>query len=114
MPPSSNSRYLFSLGIKDAQWRLFLTAPEPYTYRAFRDNRFHEVKAGDTLESIAERSFPNIPNSAQLFWIIADFQPQRICDPTLVLTTGRTLVIPSENTVLTRVFDPNRAQGEPR
>lgn len=111
MPPGINSRYLHSLGIKDAEGRLFLTDPEPYTYREFADNRFHPVVAGDTLESIADRYFPNIEDAAQLFWVIADFQPERILDPTLMLDEGRVLVIPSENTFLTKIMDPSRSQA---
>jgi hypothetical protein len=47
-----------------------------------------------------------------LWWIIADFQPDPIHDPTVRLTPGRTLYIPSLRTVQEEVFsDKRRKEG---
>ena len=75
--------------------RLFLTEREPYRFRELRDTRRHTVVQGDTLWSLAGRYFAPLPRACGLWWVLADFQPDPIVDPTLELEPGRTLFIPS-------------------
>jgi hypothetical protein len=82
----------------------------PYRLRALSDNRQHIVKEGDTLFSLAGRYFAPLPRPAGLWWVIADFQPDPIHDPTLALEVGRVLVVPSVRTVVEEVFSEKRRQ----
>ena len=103
--PQPNSRHEFCTGVFDDGARLWLTDRAPYGYRAFADNRFHVVADGDTLHALAARYFPGVADAmlvqspAEFWWVIADFQPDPIVDPTVMPTSGSTLVIPSERTV---------------
>jgi hypothetical protein len=110
MPPRRFSRYTFSSAVLDDGERLLLTDREPFRFRALPDNRQHVVKEGDTLFSLAGRYFAPLPRPAGLWWIIADFQPDPIHDPTLALDIGRVLLVPSVRTVVEEVFSEKRRQ----
>jgi hypothetical protein len=108
MPPRRFSRYTFSAAVLDDDERLLLTDREPFRFRALPDNRQHVVKEGDTLFSLAGRYFAALPRPAGLWWIVADFQPDPLHDPTISLEVGRVLVIPSLRTVTEEVFSEKR------
>lgn len=113
MPPRKFSRHLFTYGFKDpddedADDVIQLTEREPFTFKNYPDNRIHTVVEGDTLHHLAARYFAPIDNPASLWWVIADFQPEPIDDPTIRLRLGSTLVIPSVRTVLEAVFSEER------
>jgi hypothetical protein len=110
MPPRRFSRYTFCSAVLDDQERLFLTDREPYRFRTLPDNRQHVVKEGETLFSLAGLYFSPLPRPAGLWWIIADFQPDPIQDPTLALDVGRVLVVPSLRTVTEEIFSEKRRQ----
>lgn len=103
MPPRIGSRHSFTLGIRDEAGRLFLTEREPYRFRQHADNRVHLVAGGDTLFGLAGKYFAPLPRASGFWWVIADFQPDPIVDPTLQLELGRQLIIPSVR-VLTDVI----------
>ncbi len=112
MPPRPFSRYFFTSGVKDDADNLLLTERVPYRFRDFYDNRFHVVKVGDTLHSLADRFFTSVSaNSASLYWVIADFQPDPILDPTLKLTPGRLLAIPSVRVLTEEIFSESRREA---
>lgn len=102
------SRYGFSAASVDESERLFLDQRVFFRYRALDDNRVHQVKSGDTLWRLAGRFFHPQPRPAGLWWVIADFQPIPIHDPTLLLVEGSLLVIPSLRTVMTRILSESR------
>lgn len=109
MPPRQHSRFTFSEGRYDEDGRLYLTEPEPYGYRDLPDNIEHVVREGDTLWTLAATYFGGrFPRPAGLWWILADFQPEPIHDPTLALVSGSVLIIPSPETVRTRIFSERR------
>lgn len=110
MPQRRFSRYTFSAAILDEDERLLLTDREPFRFRPLPDNRQHVVKEGDTLFSLAGRYFAPLPRPAGLWWIIADFQPDPLHDPTLALEVGRVLVLPSLRTVTEEIFAERRRQ----
>ena len=110
MPPTASSRYLFCTAQNDAEGRLYLTRRIPYRYRDLVDNRHHVCRQGDTLWQIAHRYFSPTPNAAWLWWVIAEFQPSPILDPTLELELGRTLVIPATRLLTDAIFNPARAE----
>jgi hypothetical protein len=95
MPPMLSSRYIFCLGVRDDTGRLYLTDREPYRFKAHSDNRTHRVVQGDTLFSLAGRYFAPLPRACGFWWVIADFQPDPIIDPTLDLSIGTDIFIPS-------------------
>lgn len=111
MPPQPFSRYFFTQGIKDVNDNLLLTERVPYRYQDLPDNRFHIVKSGDTLHTLANRYFDGvIANPADFYWVICDFQPEPILDPTLTLAPGRLLVIPSVRVLTEEIFSETRRE----
>jgi hypothetical protein len=110
MPPRRFSRFTFSAALLDEEGRLFLTEREPYRFRAFPDTRQHVVGEGDTLFSLAGRYFAPLPRPAGLWWIIADFQPDPIHDPTLALDLGRMMFVPSVRVVTEEIFSESRRE----
>lgn len=110
MPPRRFSRHTYVLGIADeaAPDALQLTERTPYGYRTLGDTRQHTVAQGDTLWSLAARYFAGFARPAGLWWVIADFQPDPILDPTITLTPGTTLYIPSVRTVTELIFSETR------
>ncbi len=114
MPPRRFSRYAFCSAVLDEDERLFLTEREPYRFRQLPDNREHVVKEGESLFSLAGRYFAPLPRPAGLWWVIADFQPDPVHDPTIALDPGRVLVVPSVRTVVEEVFsEKRRAEAAP-
>lgn len=110
MPPRRYSRHSFAYGVKDAEGHLVLHGTEPYRFKAFADTREHLVRDGDTLYTLAGAYYrkANIPRPSGLWWVIADFQPSPIHDPTLQLDLGRILYIPSVRTLIEEIFAERR------
>ena len=109
MPPRRFSRHTFTAAVLDEQERLFLTDRERFGFQALADNRQHVVAEGETLFNLAGRFFAPLDRPAGLWWIIADFQPTPIIDPTLELEPGTVLSIPSVQTVISEIFNEDRA-----
>jgi hypothetical protein len=95
VPPRVGSRYGFSLGVRDDAGLLQLTDREPYRFRAHADNRVHVAVQGDTFWDLAGRYFAPLPRACGYWWAVADFQPDPVVDPTLMLEPGRRVFIPS-------------------
>lgn len=108
MSPRNLSRHTFATAQKDETGALMLYGTEPFRFVARPDNIQHVVNDGDTLWSLAARYFKNQPRPAGLWWVIADFQPDPIHDPTRRLTRGRTVWIPSERTLTEEIFSSRR------
>ena len=73
------------------------------------DNRHHLASDGDTLFNLAATFFRGFtPRPAGLWWVIADFQPAPIHDPTIRIAAGALIVIPSVRFVIEVVFDEAR------
>lgn len=112
MPPRTNSRHLYTTAQKrPGDERLFLSDRVPFHYVDLPDNRVHTVRRGDTLHTLASKYFAPlgelpIVSAATLWWVIADFQPQPIHDPTVQLVEGQQLLIPSVRTVQERILQP--------
>lgn len=87
-----------------------LTDREPYRFKPFIDNIIHTVKEGQTLWTLAGRYFRGYDRPSGLWWIIADFQPDPIFDPTIQLVPGTQLFIPSMRTVVEKILGDARAE----
>lgn len=111
MGPRVLSRYLISTASRDDAGRMVLSDREPYRFANFPDNRTHTVVAGDTLFHVAGRYFAPLSRACGFWWVIADFQPDPIVDPTLELDVGRVLVIPSVRTLTDVIL--SRPSGDP-
>ena len=110
MAPKAGSRHSFCQGVRDEAGRLYLTEREPFGFRELPDTRVHIVVQGDTLWDLAGRYFAPLPRACGFWWTIADFQPDPIIDPTLELTVGVRLSIPSLR-VLTDVILSEQRRG---
>jgi len=95
MSPHVGSRHTFCVGVRDDAGRLHLTEREPYRFQPHVDNRIHVATEGDTLFTLAGRYFAPLPRGCGFWWVIADFQPDPVLDPTLALEPGRQIHIPS-------------------
>ena len=98
MPPRINSRHEFVTSFDDVSTDVrVLSARVPFRFREFDDNIKWVVGEGDTLFTISNKVYQGFGDRpAGLWWIVADFQPDPILDPTLVLDVGRTIFAPSE------------------
>lgn len=111
MPPRRFSRYSYSQAIQDGNGNLVLTEPTPFAFVALADNVEHVAATGDTLFRLADVYFQPLQRPSGLWWIIGDFQPTPIYDPTLLFVEGTTVYVPSVRTVLEQVFNAKRASG---
>jgi hypothetical protein len=100
------SAYRFCTALQDPDGNWFLIDRVPFYYQDLSDNTLHPVTQGDTLRSLAATYFAPLSYAAELWYILADFQPDDyggpIFDPTIALDpSARTMmVIPSIATVL--------------
>jgi hypothetical protein len=94
------SRYKHSTVIRrsDDSVLYYSLRPRPW-YVGGLGETLHKVQLGDTLMNLAQFYFKGFPDPARLWWIIADYQPEPINDPTIVLTPGSVVVIPPQNVV---------------
>lgn len=102
------SRHRFCLTQTDEAGRLYLNDRVPFGYQDFSDNRTRICRGGERLFQVAGEMFRGLWRPTGLFWIIADFQPQPIHDPSLDLVPGTTLIVPSIRTVLEQIFNERR------
>ena len=114
MPPRLFSRYQFCTQLADANGALYLSERDPFRYQPFSDNIEHKVTEGETLQSIASRYYAVMAkpdfDPDTLWWVIADFQPDPIFDPTIALAPGTTIVVPSLATLREQIFNEVRQQ----
>jgi len=111
MAPRQYSRHMFTNAVRlssQGEQTLWMADREPFTFQQRTDNLFHVVQEGDTLFSLAGRYFRGAPRAAGFWWVIADYQPQRILDPTLQLAPGTVLVIPSRRMLEETIFSQER------
>lgn len=112
MAPRAGSRHAFALGVRDAVGILVLTEREPYRFREHADTREHLVVQGDTLFDLAGRYFAPLPRACGFWWVLADFQPDPIVDPTLELVVGRRIFVPSVRVLTDVILSEQRRRFE--
>jgi nucleoid-associated protein YgaU len=99
--PTIFSRTRFCSAITNSDGALILTDPAPYT-TPLADDTTVTVTDGDSLTRLAFRFY----GRAELWWVIAD--RNHIYDPTVGLTAGQTLVVPSSRTVSELILNESR------
>lgn len=100
------SRYQFCTVLGGDGQTAHLDEREPFRFRDESDNRFYTTKEGDTWWGLAWRFFTGFPNRSLLWWLLCEYQPEPVVDPTIVIPAGTTVVIPSERLLRTKVFSP--------
>ncbi len=106
------SRYTFVEGRFDDEEHFFLTDRVPYSFEALRDNVVHIVEEGDTLFTLAGRYFQPLTRPAGYWWVIADFQPHPIHDPTIALVAGSVIIVPSVRTLREKILSEKRRNAQ--
>ena len=93
--PGPGSRYAFCEAIRYDDGTVDLTRRAPFRFREIQDTRRHIVVGGETLAVLAARYFAPREDAPRLWWVIADFQPTPILDPTIALEAGAEIFVPS-------------------
>jgi hypothetical protein len=86
----------------------YLDEDEPVRYSPEPDHRFHVAAEGDTWWGLAHLYFYGIQRACGLWWALCDYQPEPVIDPTIAIVPGRTVVIPSERVLRTKLFTAAR------
>jgi hypothetical protein len=110
VPPRRFSRYQYCVAALDPSGDLLLSDPEPFGYVALADNVIHTAETGDRWWFLAHRYFQPLARPSGLWWILCDFQPTPVLDPTLTIPPGTTIYIPSIRTVQEQIFNSSRQQ----
>lgn len=105
------SRYRHSSVFRSDKNELYIELRPRIDYAGGEDEILHKVVQGDTLHNLAARYLSALPAAANLWWAIADFQPEPINDPTVALTPGTWLVIPSVDLVQSWLMAMSDGQG---
>jgi hypothetical protein len=103
---------LYTEDREDEREAIYLGDRAPIQFVDDPENSMYVVRGGDTLQSLADKFFPGSDNPAELWWILAEFQPTPIVDPTLRLEPGTVLVIPSPSMVNTLLHQDMAAENE--
>lgn len=110
MPPTGFSRHLLTISVARIEDGLeYLLDREPFRFVNRGDNKRVIAAGTDTWHSLAFQHLAPIANAADLWWLIADFQPEPVVDPTILPVPGSTVYIPSTEFVLSTIFSENNA-----
>lgn len=111
MNQSSQSRYRACAELHDTAGRTYLADRVPLRYAGRDDDIIHQAGAADTWWGLAERYYGGISERAcGLWWVICDYQPQPVVDPTLAIPPGTEIVVPSASTVANEVLGVSREE----
>lgn len=112
MQQSEQSRYLGLAQETDTAGRIFLADREPFVYAERTDNIVHTAVMGDTWFNLAQRYYRDISLRASgLWWVLCDFQPQPVVDPTLAIPPGSKVYLPSPLVVQSEVLGVVREES---
>ena len=103
------SRYRFCDVLTDEDGKSYLSERSPFGYRASPDNLERVVVDNDTWWSIAGLWYRDLaPNPSMLFWIVCDYQPVPVVDPTLAIPAGVTVYGPHPDVVKEQILNESR------
>jgi hypothetical protein len=110
VPPRLRSRFTFCEAAAQADGAVLLSEYEPYRFTTLADNVQHPVQDGDTWFNLAGKYFAPMDRPAGFFWVLCDFQPTPVIDPTIPPTTGSIVWVPSVRTLTEIILDESRRQ----
>lgn len=105
MDENSRYRYCTVLNLGDANHTVYLDEREPFRFRDEPDNKHHTARDGDTWWGIAWKFFRSFRNPALMYWLLCEYQPEPIIDPTIKIAAGTDIVIPSDRVIRNYVFN---------
>src|SRR5688572_12344109 len=109
MPPTLDSRHILASGVTRIEDGLtYLLDREPFRFVDRPDNRRIIAGVYDTWQSLANEWLKPIRNPAQRWWVLADFQPDPITDPTVPPVPGTLVYIPTPEFVLAEIDSRDR------
>lgn len=106
------SRYRHSVETVDENGVLYTMDDTPFPYVALPDNGTYQVRGGEQWHEIADKVFDPLPYAVHLWWVLMDFQPVPLLDPTVPPAAGTLLVHPSVQTVLAKILNPDRRREQ--
>jgi len=105
MQRSPESRYYAAESYVAWNGTTLLAEAEPFRYVAREDNIVHSAVEGDSWFTLAEMYYWMISTRpCGLYWIVCDFQPEPVVDPTLAIQGGKTILLPSAATVRSEIL----------
>jgi len=109
MPPGQFSRHLLVTGLtRVTDGQRFLLDREPFRFVPRPDTRRIVAKGGDTWQSLAFEHLNPVSNAEQLWWVLTDFQPEPVLDPTIPPVPGTIIYIPAPEFVLSELWAESR------
>lgn len=95
-----NSRYRLSFVVSDEVRgiRYNLLRRERVSFDSNAENRLYQAQSGENSFAVAAKHFRRYARPASLFWLVCEYQPTPILDPTTDLG-GRTIYIPPDSKV---------------
>lgn len=76
-------------------------------YLGHEDDIAHEVQPDDTWHSLAYKFYGTEFGGANLWWVIADYQPEPVLDPTVLPTPGDIVMIPAPSIIQDFILSVN-------
>jgi hypothetical protein len=111
MPPGPNSRHLIAPMVTRVDDGLtFVLDREPFRFVPRPDNRRVVVEEGETWHNLAATHLQPISRAQDLWWVICDFQPTPVLDPTQQPIPGSVVFIPSPEFVQGTILSDSRAE----
>lgn len=103
MPMYPWSRYRYCTMYADGDV-MYLDEREPFRYRDDTDNRYHTASEGDTWWGLAHLYFQGVPRACGLWWLLCEFQPEPVIDPTIAIPDGKLIIVPSMRLLRMKIF----------
>ncbi len=108
MPMFEWSRYRYCTQYTGSDDIPYIDEREPFRYKEQPDNRYHRARSGDTWWGLAHMYFQGVPRACGLWWLLCEYQPTPVIDPTLAIQEGTLIVVPSMRALRMNIFSPER------
>lgn len=100
-----DSRYVNVEHLADTAGRIYTADRIPFRFTQRDDSILHIAQAGESWWGLAQKYYFEISDRPSgLWWVICDFQPQPVVDPTLIIQPGSEVVVPSAFTVRNEIL----------
>ena len=108
MPMFQWSRYRYCTQFTGEDGVTYIDEREPFRYRDEKDNRFHRAKEGDSWWGLSHSYFQGVPRPSGLWWLLCEYQPTPVIDPTIIIPSNTLVIIPSARVLRMYVFSQQR------